>query len=82
MRQGAQDWCTGMTLRDRMGRELGGGFRMGNICTPMKQRHGLSTSIQKNIYIYIYNMKKYMKPISNEKKLQDMPVTGSNSDVL
>ena len=25
MRQGAQGWCTGMTLRDGMGRELGGG---------------------------------------------------------
>ena len=34
MRQGAQGWCTGMTLRDRMGREVGGGFRMGNTSTP------------------------------------------------
>ena len=24
MRQGAQGWCTGMTLRDGMGREVGG----------------------------------------------------------
>ena len=24
-----------MTLRDGMGRELGGGFRMGNTCMPM-----------------------------------------------
>ena len=30
MRQGAQGWCTGMTLRDGMGREVGEGFRMGN----------------------------------------------------
>ena len=28
-------WCTGMTQRDGMGREVGGGFRMGNTCTPM-----------------------------------------------
>ena len=35
MRQGAQGWCTGVTLRDGMGREVGGGFRMGNICIPM-----------------------------------------------
>ena len=28
-------WCTGMTLRDGMGREAGGGFRMGNTCTTM-----------------------------------------------
>ena len=24
-----------MTQRDEMGREVGGGFRMGNTCTPM-----------------------------------------------
>ena len=35
MGQGAQGWCTGMTLRDGMEREVGGGFRMGNTCTPM-----------------------------------------------
>ena len=35
MRQGAQSWCTEMILRDGLGREVGGGFRMGNICTPM-----------------------------------------------
>ena len=34
MRQGAQGWCTGMTLRDGMGREAGGRAMMGNICTP------------------------------------------------
>ena len=35
MTQGAQGWCTGMTLRDGMGREVGGGFRMGNTCIPI-----------------------------------------------
>jgi len=35
MRQGAQGWCTGMTQRDGMGREVGEGFRMGNTCKPM-----------------------------------------------
>jgi len=35
MRQGAQGWCPGMTQRDGMEREVGGGFKMGNICTPM-----------------------------------------------
>ena len=35
MRQGAQGWCTGMTHRDGMGKEVGAGFRMGNRCTPM-----------------------------------------------
>ena len=27
--------CTGMTQRDGMGREVGGGFRMENTCTPV-----------------------------------------------
>ena len=35
MIQGARGWCTGMTQRDGMGKEVGGGFRMGNTCTPM-----------------------------------------------
>ena len=29
MRQGAQGWCTGMTLRDGVGREVGGGSGCG-----------------------------------------------------
>ena len=32
---GAQGWCTGMTLRDGMGKDVGGGIRMGNTCIPM-----------------------------------------------
>ena len=35
MRQGAQGWCTGMTLRGGMAREVGGGFRMRSTYTPM-----------------------------------------------
>ena len=31
----APGWCTGMTQRDGMGREVGGGFRMGNTCKSM-----------------------------------------------
>ena len=27
--------CTGMTQRDGMGKEVGGGFGMGNMCTPV-----------------------------------------------
>ena len=30
-----QGWCTGMTQRDRMGREVGGVYRMGNTCKSM-----------------------------------------------
>ena len=39
MRQGAQGWCTGMTLRDGMGREVGGRVRMGNTCIPTAGSH-------------------------------------------
>ena len=35
MRQGAQGRCTGMILRDGMGRDMGEGFRMENTGTPM-----------------------------------------------
>ena len=30
-----QDWCTGKTQRDQMGREVGGGIGMGNTCKSM-----------------------------------------------
>ena len=33
--QDARGWCTGMTQRDVMGREVGGGFMFGNACTPV-----------------------------------------------
>ena len=33
--QDPRGWCPGMTQRDGTGRELGGGFRMGNMCTPV-----------------------------------------------
>jgi len=35
MRQGTQGQCTGMTLRNRIGKEAGGDFRMGDTSTPM-----------------------------------------------
>ena len=31
----AWGWCTGKTQRDGTGREVGGGFRMGNTCIPV-----------------------------------------------
>ena len=31
----AQTWYTGMTQRDQVGREVGGGIGMGNTCTSM-----------------------------------------------
>ena len=31
---GCWGWCTGITKRDGMRREVRGGFRSGNLCTP------------------------------------------------
>ena len=42
MTQGAWGWCTGMTQRHGMGRDMGGGFRMGNMCTPVARRSNQS----------------------------------------
>ena len=33
--QDAWGWCTEMTQRDGIGKEVGGGFRMGKTCTPV-----------------------------------------------
>jgi len=33
MKQGAQGWCTGITLRGGMGREVREGFRRGHMYT-------------------------------------------------
>ena len=35
MRQGAQGQCTGTMSVGRIGRVVGGGFRMGDTCAPM-----------------------------------------------
>ena len=35
MRPGTRGWCTGMTQREGMGREVEGGFRMRNTCAPV-----------------------------------------------
>ena len=35
IQKAAWGWCTGTTQRDGMGREEGGGFRMGNTCIPV-----------------------------------------------
>ena len=40
----AWGWCTGTTQRDGMGREDGGGFRMGNDIFKRKQNHIFSIS--------------------------------------
>ena len=44
----AQGWCTGMTLMDGMGKEVGGRFRTEDICIPRAdscQRMAKTTTI-------------------------------------
>jgi len=59
MRQGVQGWCTGMTLRDGMGREVGARVRTGNICTPMADS-----------YEYMAKPPQYCKVISLQLKFK------------
>ena len=35
LKQFSWGWCTGTTQRDGIGREEGGGFRMGSTCKPV-----------------------------------------------
>ena len=43
----APGWCTRVTQRDGVGREVGGGFRMGNTCKYMADsyQHMAKTTI-------------------------------------
>ena len=62
MGQGARGWCSGMTQRDGMGREVGEGFRMGNTRTPVADswqcmakplQYCKVISLQLNKFLYI-----------------------------
>ena len=46
----AQGWCTGMTQRDGMGREVGEGFRMGNTCKSMADSYQCMTKTTTILY--------------------------------
>ena len=67
MEQGTQSWCTGTTLRDGMGRKVGGGFRMGDTCTPMADS---CQCIHVNVFMSISMQKplQYCKVISLQLK--------------
>jgi len=76
MIQSAWGWCTGTTERDGMGREVGGGFRMGNTCTPVADScQCMAEPIQ------YYKVKKINKQIKKKKKesaFQSAGQVGSN----
>ena len=53
MRQGAQGWCTGINLRNGMGREVGGGVQDGE----HMYTHGLFLSMNgKNHYNIVISL--------------------------
>ena len=56
----AWGWCTGMTQRDGMGREEGGGFRMGT--------HVCLWRIHFDIWPNQYNIVKFKNKIKLKKK--------------
>ena len=51
MRQGAQCSFTGMTLRDGMGKEVGGEFRMGSTCATVSDFMSMYGKYHYNIVI-------------------------------
>ena len=59
----AWGWCTGMTQRDGMGREMGGAFRMGNTCIPVADSFGyMAKPIQYcKVKKFKFNLKKWQK---------------------
>ena len=74
--QGARGWCTGMTQGDGMGREVGGGFRMGNTCTLMADS---SQCMAKPIqYCKVKNNNNNNKKEVNRKKINN----SKNNNVL
>ena len=58
----AWGWCTGMIQRDDMGWEMGGGFRVGNSCTPV-----VDSCMAKPI--------QYCKKIKNKREIIVSPVS-------
>ena len=90
MIQDARGWCTGitgMTQRDDMGREVGGGFRMGNTCTPVADscqcmakpiQYCAVISLQLNKFIFKKKKKwgfnTWVGKILRRKKWQPTPV--------
>ena len=57
MKQGTQSQCTGTTQRDGMGRGLGGGFMMGDTCTPMADSCQYTAKKHYNIIISLQFLK-------------------------
>ena len=60
----AWGWCTGMTQRDGVGREEGGGFRMGSTCIPVADSFWC---LAKLIQCFRFKKKKKQKTPNSEQ---------------
>ena len=76
MRQGAQGWCTGMTQRDGMGREVGEGFRMGNTCTPIEDSSQCMAKPIQHCKVKQTNKQKAFKTINTVREFIGIKVPG------
>ena len=63
MRQGAQGWCTGMTQRDGMGREMGGGSGWGTHVHPWQ----IHVNVWQNHFFFFKKKAIFSKGISKDK---------------
>ena len=63
MRQGAQGWCTGMSLRDGMGRKVEGGSGWGTHVHPWQ--------IHVDVWQNQYNIVKFKNKIKFKKKKKE-----------
>ena len=82
---GARGWCTGMTQRDGMGREVGEGFRMGNTCTPVADScQCMAKPIQYCKVISLQKKKKKIagRNINNLKYADDITVMAESEEEL
>ena len=85
MGQGARGWCTGMTQRDGMGREVGGRFRMGNTCTPVADScQCMAKPIQycKVISLQLKEINLYFKKLKKKKKVESESAVAQSCPTL
>ena len=66
MIQDAQNWCSGMTQRDGIVREVGSGFRMGNTCTPWQ----IHVNVSQNQYSIVISLQ--VNKLKKKKKGRDI----------
>ena len=74
----AQVWCTGKTQRDGMGREVGGGIRMGNTCKSMADSCQCMAKPLQYCKVISFQL---IKISEKKKKIQGRNVLSSKKDL-